>query len=459
MHVPGVALAILLLIDGLLLVALPLAPYVLLGVLGLVVLASVVQRPAQAFAFAVASATFVQALAQFGGPDLGPLRAGQALVLLPLAVIGWRLVWGLGSSRAEHRELTHAITRAIERLLRSPLFWTTVGLAALMWFGRAWSSSPGYGANKTNGFILFNVLFLIGGAILLTPGIGQRSENPRHFVMAAALLFAVIGVLGFLNYFLGFTHWENRLRVLGLGPIGLARFMGSALFCWLALRHAGCIGRTQFWAVAAVLLFVFYFTGSRGPLASFLAASVVWAALSPFIVSRRVVTRWLLLVSGLLGVAGLVLLVEFGPWSVTPFVGHDLSNLQRWTTLTRALSWFDDAGWLGVGTGGFSALMGFGDTRFYPHNILFEIWIENGLLGFGAFLVFLGVFAWLWVRAWRRVDHHADRGAAAAPVWLRLIAVQFTFALANAQFSGDTPSNSWIWLWAGALLAWGRPKG
>jgi len=135
--------------------------------------------------------------------------------------------------------------------------------------------------------------------------------------------------------------------------------------------------------------------------------------------------------------------------------GRALSNLVRSRILDMALDAFRQRGAWGLGTGGFSQLFSIGDQRFYPHNIFLELYIENGLPGLVIWLGFLAAVAVRWTR-WKK--RPADPGSRTERILLRLVAAQFVFHMVNAQFSGDIFVNQWIWLWAGALVAW-APRG
>jgi len=94
---------------------------------------------------------------------------------------------------------------------------------------------------------------------------------------------------------------------------------------------------------------------------------------------------------------------------------------------------------VGVGTGGYASIATTG--ALYPHNIVLEIGSELGILGLLAFAAFV-------ISVIVRLLGLLARGGESAG-WSGLLLTLFMFSLVNAQFSGDVPYNSGLWLWGG----------
>jgi O-antigen ligase len=94
---------------------------------------------------------------------------------------------------------------------------------------------------------------------------------------------------------------------------------------------------------------------------------------------------------------------------------------------------------VGIGTGGYAAISTTG--AIYPHNIVLEVGTELGVLGLLALAAFVLSVV---VRLLRLL-----RGGGETAGWAGLLLTLFVFALVNAQFSGDVPYNSGLWLWGG----------
>jgi O-antigen ligase len=97
---------------------------------------------------------------------------------------------------------------------------------------------------------------------------------------------------------------------------------------------------------------------------------------------------------------------------------------------------------LGRGTGGWSVYYYGQDRRAYPHNLLLEVLVEQGLLGFTALLIFLGT---LFVALKRML-------VMAGPQ-LALFPTLVVFCLSNSMFSGDLDDNRLLWFCCGIALA------
>jgi O-antigen ligase len=125
-------------------------------------------------------------------------------------------------------------------------------------------------------------------------------------------------------------------------------------------------------------------------------------------------------------------------------VSKDVSLGVRREMLARALELLRRSLPWGQGAGGFAASVVMRDTRAYPHNILAEVWLENGWPGL---LLLLGLLALLWRTAWKLTR--------AGWPDVRWVWALLWVALFNAQFSGDLPFNEGLWFWGGVLTAMG----
>ena len=229
-------------------------------------------------------------------------------------------------------------------------------------------------------------------------------------------------------------------------PIALGRLSAAGLLIALyAILTARVAVRLVALCALPVLLTAFLASGSRGPLVGLLLGLVVLVGLLAR--EGRAGGR------GPLLVGAVVLAVAFASQLVpgdaiervaSLFVGgvdaqETNGRAELWT-----LAWqtFLEHPWLGIGTGGFSAVA---PSNVYPHNLVLEAAAEWGLVGLAALAGILGVGAAQVVRAVRRPPH-GEQGLAV------LVAALFTAALANAMFSGDITANSSLWLTLGLGL-------
>jgi O-antigen ligase len=99
---------------------------------------------------------------------------------------------------------------------------------------------------------------------------------------------------------------------------------------------------------------------------------------------------------------------------------------------------------VGLGVGGFSSLFIWGDWRWYPHNLFFEIIAELGLIGLIIMISFLTKFYQLINKGIQQgsfTDHSA--------LWVAGTVVMFI----AAQFSGDFNDNRILWMLIGVSIA------
>jgi O-antigen ligase len=127
---------------------------------------------------------------------------------------------------------------------------------------------------------------------------------------------------------------------------------------------------------------------------------------------------------------------------MSALVEDGIQSNRRFYHYSQTLHYVDNNPWLGQGIGSWPVVVGYGDVRAFPHNILLEIWFELGLPGlllFGALVATaLAVLA-----PWRRLR--------ASPMALLALAL-FISAAINASVSGDLNDNRLLFATLGLLL-------
>jgi O-antigen ligase len=444
------ALPLVLLIDLTLIATSGFAPFLLAGAAGVLGAMLLWSSPQRALAFVVSGLPLLDPVIWALGPDAIPVPIPPLLLLVPLAWIAWSETWMESSAGIRRGWFWSA--------LRDPVVLVTALFAAVLYAGLRWTSAPGYGGEKAFYFLIGVVLLIVATRVLLDRGrdLSARAEIGLSLLTWLVFWETALALFGVWNYFSRFYDFDDRLRVAGLNTIWLARHMGMGLLALFALRSFGRISKGWSLSLAALFSIVFYLAGSRGPLAALVPSLALWWILEP---KRRGHARLFAAVSfSLIAIAGLLWFIITGAvLEESPFAGHDASNLARLVLLKGAFEHLPSAGWLGYGTGAFGPLIGLGDTRIYPHNIFLELWVENGILGLAIFVVFLAMVARRWRNGLSAAAQVAEAGEnRLRDILIRTAGVQWFFALACAQFSGDLPQNPWIWLWAGALAAWSR---
>jgi O-antigen ligase len=227
------------------------------------------------------------------------------------------------------------------------------------------------------------------------------------------------------------------LRQKGVDTIGLSRTLGiGALLALAFLLRARGVNRVALAGGLLLLALGQFWLGQRGPILALGAGVVYLLAISTSHGARLWAHRGVrYLPLGAVLAAGAIYLPQ-----VLPRIQLDaLASDPRVIIMQHWVDQFFDHPLLGIGVGAFSYQEVSDDPRAYAHNIFGELLSESGLLGFGAFLLFL-VMAF---RAARRA-----RSALPEPgmYWHRISLALAVYALASAQVSGDLTTNYMVWI-------------
>jgi O-antigen ligase len=97
---------------------------------------------------------------------------------------------------------------------------------------------------------------------------------------------------------------------------------------------------------------------------------------------------------------------------------------------------------LGWGIGGWSMYYYSEDNRVYPHNLVLEVLVEEGLLGFITLAYLLMTVSKTLRSNLEIVEEHCPY---LLPLWIYLVLI--------TMFSGDIDDNRFVWFWCAAVLA------
>ncbi|MBM3286672.1 MAG: hypothetical protein FJY88_04895 [Candidatus Eisenbacteria bacterium] len=329
-------------------------------------------------------------------------------------------------------------------LLTDGILWWALALGLVVWAGLLESPSPAYGRAKVLAYFATSLPLLVGGAIAGTRWSDEPSSRDRpvvSFLSAVLVLSALVAIVSLLTHASRAAPSGQRLSALGLNPIWLARNMGLGILAGIGLLGAGKIRPAALVILIVPLGIVMVLSGSRGPLIGLALVLTCWTV---FVLPGSRGARLLRLAAAAsLALLALLLMPEQIRERFLNPVRIDASGAVRLRLLEIAREAVPHAAGWGTGTGGFSDLMKMGDNRLYPHNLIAEVGIENGLPGLvclaGFLLAALG-------RGMRR---------AGDPMMIALL-FSLLFAVWNAQFSGDLMANEWVWLFAGWIAGRSR---
>lgn len=319
--------------------------------------------------------------------------------------------------------------------------------AAAVCFSSLYTVAPHYGAQKLVAFLT------LGCPLFFAPFVLFAGESDFWDFTVGATLFGILVAASSLSFSAtGAMGAEDNPSHIGKGQvIGLAILL--LLYTPIANRWlkafvlAVCIPALAVGLVSAE---------TRGPLFSLLLVIVLSFFLDSF--RSPVISRRQMAFAGAALVGAVVLLSTF--W----FYGEEASKFQykaaeivnlvednsqaQGTAVERlvfyraALQLWSQRPVAGWGLGGWSMAYWHMDERVYPHNLIFETMVEEGLLGLAALLLFL-------YAVFRRLRASHARTRARLPCLLPGL----VYLISIAMFSGDLDDDRFIWFWCGLALA------
>jgi O-antigen ligase len=372
--------------------------------------------------------------ASFGVDEYKALTVLAVIVGLAMAI---RLLWtGHGNRLTE--EARHDWRMGTLSFL---LFASVVSLSFL------YTSGPDYGSDKLWRFLVF------GSMAFFAPFLLMRSEEDVRDFTFGAVLFGV----GLAISSLRFSHHGRIGPGQNIVHIGVGQAVGLAILLLLFYRAANPRLRTIAMLVCIPILAMGLVSAeARGPLFALVIALAMYGAMpgwSAYLVRRKQLVLGVLLVVGL-ALAGL---------SVYWFRGVAQSRLQAKTSelqeiftgsiqqngsAVERLRYYQDAPreflrhpFLGVGVGGWSVEHFHQDMRNYPHNLVLEVGLEEGILGLVALAIFLGTIFFTF-----------KRNAELVGAYLPALFPGLVYLFMLTMFSGDIVGNRFLWFWCGLVV-------
>ena len=323
-----------------------------------------------------------------------------------------------------------------------------------------YTASPDYGFRKILRFNTFAVTMFISPLLIIkSPADSKRLLSYFYF-----LLVIIIGIM--LLQFVYFLKWGdfgivlaywNRISIPGANPIQVSRYLaiGAAMMIALLIRNKPSQS-LHYFAILFVILLSIILSGSRGPLVSIIIGSIVYAILYERKHSSRIFGY------GILAIGTIITLLLLLPESLTQRF-FDISQgsvimtqqgVRRISTIATRFefwsmslqAWFSSitSFFIGLGAGSFSSLFIWRDWRWYPHNLIFEIIAELGLIGLVIGVLFI-------IKSYQIINKGIQRGSFTdhSALWVAGTVVMFI----AAQFSGDINDNRILWMFIGISIA------
>ena len=320
--------------------------------------------------------------------------------------------------------LPFAVAAVILRPAARPRLALIAPLLLLLVFATAslsWSPDASYGADKLNVWILAG---LIPAIFILALVPASPTIDWRPITVAA-----VLTALAMIAFGVDSPTYPGRPSLFGANPIWESRalFIGAIVVLFAPLPRPFKLVLVPLIVYAGIL------PVSRGPAIGFLLGICAGGAekLRTFDRhDRRIQLAW----AGIGITTALGIVAAFGLFDrVSTILSSFLAEpdvTSRASYITAATQLFQTHPFLGAGLGAFAAT----GLDTYPHNLLFEILAELGILGV------LLVVPWLLF---------AIRGAAGSPILMALLVATALFTL----FSGSLASNVEFWLCSALAVA------
>jgi O-antigen ligase len=357
------------------------------------------------------------------------------LLCLAVALI-WRVLFQLG--RSSSWDFRTIFLGQGNQILAFVLF------AAIVAASYAYTSAPNYGGSKLSRFLVIgSLLFLAPFFLILT------EEHLRRFARVFVVFSAATALQLIYTLERGSQDPNTDITRIGAGwLLGMAAIL--VLFYPMLPSRRG--QRALFIFALPICIAGLVASAARGPIVALaiavLIGSFVW--LRQGRLRGRTALVLLLLLS--LGFGGAYLVfrqADLGKYSgkadefVSLMSGGSSSGSagKRLDYYRATLAAIPNHLLLGTGVGSWSIFYFGNDLRNYPHNIFLEISFEEGLLGLGAFLIFLfsvgaSIFRMLRESRW----HYLAMG------------LLVLYCVLVSLFSGDLDDNRVLFLWVGVTL-------
>ena len=312
-------------------------------------------------------------------------------------------------------------------------------LLVVLCIGLLYTNAPNYGFSKililytwiilfflyapviVNNYELYAKVSVFCGAVFLIL-LYSRCGDPISFFKSMQVQGEVVR--------LGFEQDSDSYG--GLNPIWIARYLGFLFL--MALFITKKKSRNLFLYGYMLVLFLYMITaGSKGPIIALLGGCVIFFANENISVNVKTIFFLILIFS-----AFILLLNAIDFFSSSFFIerysGKNTSAEEREVLIDVALQFSGIVSFLfGTGTGNFGYVINHKDARRYPHNILAELYFENGIIS----LVILALI-YISVLKYHKLIFKSRK--------LRMLVATFVYFGLNSMFSGDLLANEYFFI-------------
>jgi O-antigen ligase len=355
--------------------------------------------------------------------------------------------------RSRFSNLTETISNSIGLIIPYYL------LALIMMAGLIYTPSPTYGMDKFLRFITFTALACLGPIFIL-----REEKNIKVFFYTFIAFASAMCINAIATQSITVGTWRFN-SAFGSNYLAFGRVTGFAAITLLGLLVTSKTLSPKYivWTGLFFLnLFGLLSSGGRGPVIAFTSV-IVFAWLSMVIFSSSKMKS--ILIGGATAVAMLCFIVIFKEYFYTLFTRIDefsdeRINASREVDITyamNALNLYALSPLIGVGTGGFDDVARHQERPatfytshepkegLYPHNLILEIFCENGIIALAIFILLL-------IKVYKRFREVFSSCNELKPVTYIVLGLT-CFMFINSLFSADINGNRILFTCFGILYA------
>lgn len=303
-------------------------------------------------------------------------------------------------------------------------------------FSLIWSNANNYGLFKVEGFWLGIFIPFVFLYLFI-----QKDYNKLKSIINLCVIFSVIASILLFIENRGVIFGE-RTTIDNVNSIWIGRYIGVGLIisyynCFVNNKVNNINFKFLWFGLTIFFLVALLVNGSRGPL----VASIITIILVESILVKRIKKFSFKTVRSIFIplLIMCILILSFDKIPRFQNLFSDENVMERIEFIESSILHFIEKPVFGWGIGGFGFAYKGVDDRIYPHNIIFEIGLELGIVG----LIF---FLFLLIRTFvnRKYLFTTDDGR----LWTSI----FIFFFVNSLFSGDLFGNATLWLPLAAVI-------
>ncbi len=327
-------------------------------------------------------------------------------------------------------------------------------LAILLLVSVGYSSSPSYGWEKSSRFAILGLIALVAPIVFVRD---IKDVKIIFYILIGVGIALAITTIVAPNVAVIRKASESRGSFFEANPLETATKIGVAaiiVFSFVVMMYTGLIARVASAGIIYLCVVGIVVTASRGPFAGLLLTWII-----ALFVYRKGISKIWLPVTGAAVCLAVIIPFLVMPARTTERIKHMFGGgyelVEATYTRSPRFSFAWKNSWespvFGHGTGAFAQDWAGHDERSYPHNIVLELFYENGLIGVAIGMSFLMLIFRRWRQAARLVCEHGLSIKEYQAV--HLAGLLFLYTLMQSMKSGDLDGNRFMFFCSGLVIA------